>query len=100
MNALAPVMVVGPASDGSPSPCFVVLDAGEFSTRCRWCSWRSAQCSRLTDAQSAFRTHACPKGAVGSYASHEGAWPRPARLGRLDRPDGAGFPRLVPPREG
>jgi len=37
-----------------------VLDAGQFSTRCRCCGWRSRLSSALTDAQAAFQSHSCP----------------------------------------
>jgi hypothetical protein len=37
----------------------VVLDAGQFSIRCRSCRWRSPRCTALPEAWSAFGTHAC-----------------------------------------
>jgi hypothetical protein len=43
-----------------------VLDAGQFSTRCRCCGWRSGQSSALGDAQAAFQSHPCPVPAIGS----------------------------------
>jgi hypothetical protein len=50
----------GSAGDGPPRACLIVLDAGQFSTRCRCCRWRSPSCPALTDAQTAFLTHVCP----------------------------------------
>jgi len=60
VNAAMPVMGAEPATDGSPWACLIVLDARQFSTRCRRCGWRSPLCAALTDAQTAFQTHACP----------------------------------------
>jgi hypothetical protein len=44
----------------------IVLDAGQFSTRCRCCGWRSGLSSTLTDAQVAFQRHPCPTRTIGS----------------------------------
>jgi hypothetical protein len=53
-------MEAGSASGGPPRACLIVLDAGQFSTRCRRCRWRSPSNPALTDAQTAFLTHVCP----------------------------------------
>lgn len=45
----------------------VVLDAGQFSTRCRCCGWRSGLSSALTDAQVAFHSHPCPMRVIESF---------------------------------
>jgi hypothetical protein len=46
----------------------IVLDAGQFSTRCRYCGWRSRLCDAVGDAQAGFRTHTCSTDAVGCSA--------------------------------
>jgi hypothetical protein len=58
----------GPASNGSPWGYLMVLDAGQFSTRCRRCGWRSWSSDALGDAQAAFQTHTCSTDAVGCSA--------------------------------
>src|SRR5215211_5428571 len=54
-----------------PAP-FLVLDVGKFTACCRSCSWHSAPCSLLVEAQFAYGTHACrsaPVVALGTSAS-------------------------------
>lgn len=50
----------------------VVLDAGQFSTRCRCCGWRSGLSSALTAALAAFQSHPCPVRASGSFTEPAG----------------------------
>jgi hypothetical protein len=58
----------GPASNGSPWGYLMVLDAGQFSTRCRCCGWRSWSSDAIVDVQTAFQTHTCSTDAVGCSA--------------------------------
>jgi hypothetical protein len=58
----------GPASNGSPWAYLIVLDAGQFSTRCRRCGWRSWSSDALGDAQAALQTYTCSTDAVGCSA--------------------------------
>jgi hypothetical protein len=37
----------------------LVLDAGAFLTRCRWCDWKSTRESAPAAAMAAFDTHIC-----------------------------------------
>jgi hypothetical protein len=37
----------------------LVLDAGAFQTRCRWCGWVSSRQRGLEAALTAFEVHAC-----------------------------------------
>lgn len=60
MNTALRAIEAGSASDGLPRDFLIVLDAGQFSTRCRCCRWRSPSCPALTVAQTAFLTHVCP----------------------------------------
>jgi hypothetical protein len=57
-----------PASNGSPWACLIVLDAGQFLTRCRCCGWRSCSSDAIGDAQAAFQTHTCSTDGVGCSA--------------------------------
>jgi hypothetical protein len=45
----------------------IVLDAGQFSTRCRCCGWRSGLSSALTAALAAFQSHPCPVRTIGLF---------------------------------
>lgn len=63
----------GKASAGDPGPTalglwsserldvwpLLVLDAGAFQARCRWCGWASPRQPALKAALSAFEVHAC-----------------------------------------
>jgi hypothetical protein len=62
-----------------PAP-YLVLDVGKFTACCRSCSWHSAPCSLLVEAQFAYGTHACqsaPVVALGTSGS------RPASVRRF-----------------
>jgi hypothetical protein len=54
----------------------IVLDAGQFSTRCRCCGWRSGLSSSLTDALAAFQRHPCLIRAIGSFTEPVEAYGR------------------------
>jgi hypothetical protein len=105
VNAAMPVMGAEPASDGTPWACLIVLDARQFSTRCRCCGWRSPLCAALTDAQTAFQTHACPsarstlrrerqrcQAASGAGAYDASGWTRTDRLDPPEQPFGRHAP--------
>jgi hypothetical protein len=40
-------------------PYLLVLDAGTFTARCRWCGWASPGQTALDGAVAAFEGHAC-----------------------------------------
>jgi hypothetical protein len=40
-------------------PCLLLLDAGTFTARCRWCGWASPGQPTLDGALAAFEGHAC-----------------------------------------
>jgi hypothetical protein len=40
-------------------PCLLVLDAGAFTARCRWCGWATRGQTALDGAVAAFEGHAC-----------------------------------------
>jgi hypothetical protein len=63
----------------------IVLDAGQFSTRCRCCGWRSGLSSALTDAQAAFQSHPCPIRTIGSF-TEPAETPRQRRIGSIAAP--------------
>jgi hypothetical protein len=63
----------------------IVLDAGQFSTRCRCCGWRSGLSSALSDAQAAFQRHPCPVRAIGSFTEPTET-PGPRQVGSIAAP--------------
>ena len=67
----------------------IVLDAGQFSTRCRCCGWRSGPSSALTDATAAFQSHPCPIRAIGS-CTEPIETPGPSQVNLFAAPGGTG----------
>lgn len=49
-----------PLRDRLPRTYLVVLDAGQFSLRCRCCPWISPVSQTLTEARSSGEKHVCP----------------------------------------
>jgi hypothetical protein len=49
-----------PLRDRLPRTYLVVLDAGQFSLRCRRCSWISLVSRTLTEARRLGEKHVCP----------------------------------------
>jgi len=47
------------AMSGDDTSPLLVLDAGTFLTRCRWCSWKSTRESTPGAAMAAFEMHVC-----------------------------------------
>ena len=76
----------------------VVLDAGQFSTRCRCCGWRSGLSSALTAALAAFQSHPCPVRTIGLF-TEPAETPRHRQVDSIAAP---GWPDelRVPARDG
>jgi len=72
----------------------IVLDAGQFSTRCRCCGWRSGLSSTLTEAQAAFQRHPCPIHTIGSL-SEPAETPRRRQVDSIAAPGWPDEPRVA-----
>jgi len=65
----------------------IVLDAGQFSIRCRCCGWRSGLSLALGDARAAFQRHPCPTRPIGSVIGPaETPGPRQVEVGSIAAP--------------
>jgi hypothetical protein len=72
----------------------IVLDAGQFSTRCRCCGWRSGLSSTLTDAQAAFQSHLCLIRTIGSLTG-PAETPRHRQVDSIAAPGWPDEPRVA-----